>query len=143
MQDENVKVSCAVVPHPMMKLALAYRFDAADRSIVISGDTARSDSLIQLARGADVLVHEALFLAGVDRLAARLPTAATLKRHLLAAHTTAEECGRVAAAAGVGTLVLSHFVPPDDPLITEGMWEAAARKYFGGRIIVGRDLMEI
>jgi ribonuclease BN (tRNA processing enzyme) len=39
--------------------------------------------------------------------------------------------------------VLSHFVPPDDPLITEETWAEAARRYFKGRIIVGRDLMEI
>jgi ribonuclease BN (tRNA processing enzyme) len=49
----------------------------------------------------------------------------------------------VAAAAGVKTLVLSHFVPPDDPLTTEQMWLDAARSTFGGTIIVGRDLMEI
>lgn len=40
MQDENVKVTCAPVPHPMVELAYAYRLDTADRSIVISGDTA-------------------------------------------------------------------------------------------------------
>ena len=143
MQDENVKVTAALVEHPPVAPAFAYRFDAADRSIEISGDTARSDNLIQLARGADVLVHEALYPAGVDRLAARVPTAANLARHLMAAHTTVEDCGRVAAEAGVKTLVLSHFVPADDPLITEQMWANEARKHFSGRIVVGRDLMEI
>jgi hypothetical protein len=39
--------------------------------------------------------------------------------------------------------VLSHFVPADDPLVTEQMWADAARLHFTGRIIVGRDLMEI
>jgi ribonuclease BN (tRNA processing enzyme) len=127
----------------MIATALAYRFDAPDRSIVISGDTTRSASLVKLAAGADVLVHEALYPAAVDRLVARVPNAATLRRHLLASHTTAEECGRVAAEAGVKTLVLSHFVPADDPLVTEQMWADAARRHFGGRIVVGRDLMEI
>jgi ribonuclease BN (tRNA processing enzyme) len=143
LQDENVKVTCAAVPHGMMKHALAYRFDAPDRSIVISGDTSRSESLIRLARGADVLVHEALFPAAVDRLASRVSNAADLKRHLYAAHTTAEECGRIAAEAGVKTLVLSHLVPADDPLVTEQMWGDAARLHFSGRVIVGKDLMEV
>ena len=49
----------------------------------------------------------------------------------------------VAQAAGVKTLVLSHFVPGDDPSITETMWADAARAHFRGRIIVGRDLLEI
>lgn len=143
MQDEQVKVTCALVEHPLVKPALAYRFDAADRSIVISGDTARSDNLIALAKGADVLVHEALFPEAVDRLAARVPSASTLKPHLIASHTSAEDCGRIATAAGVKTLVLSHFVPPDDPLVTEQMWVEAARRHFKGQVIFGRDLLEI
>ena len=143
VQDAQVKVTAALVDHPLVAPAFAYRFDTSDRSIVISGDTAPSDALIALARGADVLVHEALHPLGVDRLAARLPHARNLKRHLLASHTTAADCGRIAAAAGVKTLVLSHFVPSDDPSITDEMWLQEARKHFGGRIIVGKDLMEI
>jgi ribonuclease BN (tRNA processing enzyme) len=143
LRDDNVRVTSALVTHPLVEPAFAYRFDSADRSIVISGDTARSENLVQLARGADVLVHEALFLPAVDRLVARVPNATTLKLHLLASHTSAEDCGRVAAAAGVKKLVLSHFVPPDDPLVTEQMWIDAARRYFSGEIVAGRDLMEI
>jgi ribonuclease BN (tRNA processing enzyme) len=143
LQDEHVKVTSAVATHPMIKSAFAYRFDTDDRSIVISGDTAMSDALIALAKGADVLVHEVILLEAIDRLAARVPTATTLKKHLLASHTTAEDCGRVAAAAGVKTLVLSHFVPPDDPLVPEPAWVEAARRHFSGRIIFGRDLLEI
>ena len=143
LQDEHVKVTAATATHPMIKSAFAYRFDAADRSIVISGDTAMSDAIVGLAKGADVLVHEAIYPEAVDRLAARVPTAATLKKHLLVSHTTAEDCGRVAAAAGVKTLVLSHFVPADDPLVSEQAWIDAARKHYSGRIIFGRDLLEI
>lgn len=143
LQDEHVKVTSAVATHPMIKSAFAYRFDTDDRSIVISGDTAMSDAVIALAKGADVLVHEVILLEAIDRLAARVPSATTLKKHLLASHTTAEDCGRVAAAAGVKTLVLSHFVPSDDPLVPEQAWVEAARKHFSGRIIFGRDLLEI
>jgi ribonuclease BN (tRNA processing enzyme) len=49
----------------------------------------------------------------------------------------------VAAEAGVRTLVLSHFVPGDDPAITEAMWIEDVRKNFQGEIVVGRDLMTI
>lgn len=143
MSDERVRVTCTLVHHPPVRPAFAYRFDGPDRSIVISGDTARSDRLVELARDADVLVHEALFEPAVDRLVARVPNAATLKKHLLDSHTTAEDCGRVAAAAHVKTLVLSHLVPPDDPQTTDEMWIDAAAKHFGGEIILGRDLLEI
>src|SRR3989454_10749520 len=80
MRDENLRVTCALVDHPPVMPAFAYRFDTADRSIVISGDTNRSENLIQLAQGADVLVHEALYVPAVDRLVARVPNAATLKK---------------------------------------------------------------
>ena len=143
MRDENVKVTAALVHHPLVVPAFAYRFDAADRSLVISGDTAPSDNLITLAQGADVLVHEAMYLPAIDRLVARVPSAATLKRHLLASHTSAEDAGRVAQAAGVKTLVLSHLVPADDPAVTDEMWIDAARVHFRGRVILGKDLLEI
>ncbi|MBL8144187.1 MAG: MBL fold metallo-hydrolase [Acidobacteria bacterium] len=143
LHDDRVRVTAALAHHPPVAPAFAYRFDTADRSIVISGDTARSDRVIALAQGADVLVHEALYLPAVDRLVARVGNASTLKKHLIDSHTSAEDCGRVAQAAGVKTLVLSHFVPGDDPSITETMWADAARAHFRGRIIVGRDLLEI
>lgn len=143
MRDENVTVTAALVQHPLVVPSFAYRFNTADRSIVISGDTAPSDNLIKLAQGADVLVHEAMYLPAVDRLVARVPHAATLKKHLIASHTSAEDAGRVAQAAGVKTLVLSHLVPADDPEVTDEMWIDAAGVHFRGRVILGKDLLEI
>jgi ribonuclease BN (tRNA processing enzyme) len=143
MADSNVKVTAALVAHPAVAPAFAFRFDAADRSIVISGDTAKSDNLVRLARDADVLVHEAMYLPAVDRLVANNPDAPMLRKHLLASHTAVEDCGKVAEAAGVKTLVLSHRVPSDDPEVTDRMWIDAARTHFRGTVILGKDLMEI
>ena len=143
MQDENVKVTATLVHHPPVVPSFGYRFDAADRSIVVSGDTAPSDNLIRLAQGADVLVHDALYPPALDRLVARVPNAATLKQSILSHHTTAEDAGRVAQAAGVKMLVLSHLVPPDDPAVTERMWIDAARQHYNGHVVLGRDLLEI
>lgn len=143
MSDENLKVTAALVDHPPVVPAFAYRFDALDRSIVISGDTAPSENLVKLAAGADVLVHSVMYPSAIDRLVARVPNAAALKASILAHQTSAEEAGRVAARAGVTTLVLSHFVPPDDPDVTDAMWTEAARQHFKGTVILGRDLLEI
>lgn len=143
MQDENVKVTAARVEHPLVPDAFAYRFDAPDRSIVISGDTHRSDNLVKLARGADVLVHEAMWVPGVDRLVGFSPNATTLKKHIIDSHTPVDEVGQVAAAAGVKTLVLSHLVPAQDDRLTDQMWIDLARAHFQGQIIVAKDLMEI
>ena len=143
MADANLKVTAAVVTHPLVKHSLAYRFDGPDRSIVISGDTTPSDNLIELARGADVLVHEAMYLPAIDRIAAGIPSAARLKEHIQRSHTSAEDAGRVAQAAGVKQLVLSHLVPADDPAVTDQMWIDAAHTHFRGSVVVGKDLLEI
>ena len=143
MQNADVRVSAMRVRHPPIKEAYAYRFDAADRSIVISGDTTYSPELIALARGADVLVSEVMHLGGLERLLKIVPNAATLREHLLASHIVTEDLGRLAAEAGVKALVMSHLVPGDDPSITDQMWAEGVRKHYAGPIIVGKDLMEL
>ena len=143
MSDENVKVTATLVDHPPVVPAFGFRFDAEDRSIVISGDTLPVPSIVELAQGADVLVHDALFVPALDRLVSRVPNAPALKRSILSHHTPVEEAGRIARDAGVKTLVLSHLIPPDDPAVTDEMWLEAASVHFGGTVIVGKDLLEI
>jgi len=143
LEADTVKVSAVKVIHPPLPHAYAYRFDAADRSIALSGDTAVCRALIGFAQGADVLLHEVMHLGGIDRLVARMPGAERLREHLIAAHTTTAEVGKVAAAAGVGTLVLNHLVPGDDPSLTDEMWRAEPAADFAGEVIVGRDLQVI
>ena len=143
LSDGKLRVTACKVPHPPVGLALAYRFDTQDRSIVISGDTRESDELVQLARGADVLVHEVMLAERVRQLVRNLPNREELERSVLFHHTTAEQVGRVAAAAGVKLLVLSHLVPAEDPDIPDEEWLAPVRRHYPGQIIVGRDLMEI
>ena len=143
MQNADVKVSSFRVRHPPITQAYAYRFDAKDRSVVISGDTAYVPALATFAKGADVLVHEVMYLPGIEKLISRLPNAKRLREHLMAAHTLPEEVGKIADRAGVKTLVLSHFVPGDDPSITDEQWAEGVRRHFKGRVVVGKDLMEI
>ncbi len=143
LQNDDVKVSSCFVPHPPIKYAYAYRFDTRDRSIVISGDTAYAPELANFAKGADVLVHEVMYMPAVEALVKQLPNAKRLREHLVAAHTLPADVGKIAAAAGVRMLVLTHFVPGDDPSIADDDWAADARKFFKGRIVVGKDLMEI
>ena len=141
--DEFVTVTCAQVVHPPFAHAFGYRFDCPDRSIVFSGDTAPSQALVDLARGADVLVHEVMYLSEIEKLIAADPSASRLREHLVASHTTCEQVGRVATEAGVKTLVLSHFVPGGFPFIKDEQWLEAVRPHFDGNIVVGRDLLEV
>lgn len=139
-EDARVKVTSALVDHYTMKPAFAYRFDTARRSVVISGDTTYSPTLVELARGADLLIHEAMYVPAIDQLAG--PNSPGLREHLLRSHTSTEQVGMVAAQAGVKKLVLSHLVPAF-PSITDAMWLAGVRLHYDGEAIVGRDLAEV
>jgi ribonuclease BN (tRNA processing enzyme) len=117
----------------------ALRFDDAEGSVVFSSDTAYFPPLADFAKGADILVHEAMLAEGVDRLVARTGNGARLKEHLLASHSFAEQAAAIAAAAGVGRLVLHHLIPADDPEISEAHWIAAARKNWAGALTIATD----
>ena len=130
--------------------AVSYRFDSRDRSITISGDTAYSENLIRLAEGSDVFVCEAMAVAVTRENFERRVAAGAyadnpegIWEHIVGTHTSTEEAGRMAAEAGVGTLVLTHLLPgaltdTPDELYIEGV-----RQHFDGEVIVGRDLLVI
>ena len=150
MQDDNVKVSAIIVEHPPVKPALAYRFDFKDRSIAFSGDTAPLAAVATMAKGADVLVHETMYVPALekaikDRIAKGWPvTFEAVMAHAKADHTPSEDVGRIAQEAGVKTLVLSHLIPTIDSIsISDDTWREPVAKYFKGEIIVGQDLMVV
>ncbi|MCK3779235.1 MBL fold metallo-hydrolase [Ensifer sesbaniae] len=137
--ENGLTLSALRVDHPPVTDCFALRFDHAEGSVVFSSDTAYFPPLADFARGADILVHEAMLAEGVDRLVARTGNGARLKEHLLASHTFAEQAAAVAMAAGVGRLVLHHLIPADDPEITENQWIAAARKNWAGALTIAAD----
>jgi ribonuclease BN (tRNA processing enzyme) len=142
LQTPDVKVTAFRTPHPPIVDNFAYKFETPDGTIVFSSDTNYNPKLAEFARGADVLVHEAIYLPWVDRLVTRVKNGATLKKHLLDSHTAAEDVGRIAYAANVKVLVMSHLVPGELD-VTDEQWSSEAKKHFNGRIIVARDLMEL
>ncbi len=142
LQTADVKVTAFRTPHPPIVDNFAYKFETPDGTVVFSSDTAYNPKLAEFAKGADVLVHEALYLPAVDRLVLKTKNGATLKKHLLDSHTAAEDVGRIAEAANVKVLVMSHLVPGELD-VTDEQWSSEAKKHFSGRIIVARDLMEL
>jgi ribonuclease BN (tRNA processing enzyme) len=153
MQDENVKVSCALVNHPPVVPSFGYRFETADRTIAFSGDTTPMESVAQLAKGADILVHEAIYTdalkprTGPDGRPGGETTgsgiagnAQKLYEHVINSHTPPDQAGRIAQEAGVKTLVFAH-IAPTPPAVTELQYIKEARKYFKGEVIVAYDLM--
>lgn len=127
------------VDHPPVTDCFAWAFEARGWRVVLSSDTAPWPPLVEFARGADVLVHEAMLASGVERLVARTNGGARLREHIRRSHTEAADAARIAAEARVGQLVLHHLIPADDPGIGEADWLAAVRPHFDGPVTVGRD----
>ncbi|RUY76273.1 MBL fold metallo-hydrolase [Mesorhizobium sp. M7A.F.Ca.CA.001.09.2.1] len=135
----GLTVSALRVEHPPVTDCFALRFEHGAKSVVFSGDTAFYPPLADFARGADILVHEAMLEEGIERLVARTGNGARLREHLLASHSFAEEAGSIASDAGVKRLVLNHLIPADDSLIGEADWTAAVRKTWNGDLTIARD----
>jgi ribonuclease BN (tRNA processing enzyme) len=143
LSNEDVKVSALRNIHPPVTESYAFKFELGNKVIVFSGDTTFFPPLADFAKGADYLVHEVLYGPAVDALAKRRPNAARLKESILSHHTLAEDVGRIASMAEVKTLVLNHFVPADDKTLTPQMWSEAVATNFGGKIVVGSDLLRL
>ena len=146
LDNEGLKVTAIRVDHGPVKPAVGYRFDYKGRSVVISGDTAKSSSLTDAATGADLLIHEALQPKLVKMMTASLAakgmtSLAQITRDIVNYHTTPEQAAEVAKAAGVKELVLSHIVPsiPSKFLYPAFLGDAASR--YAGPIVVGEDGM--
>jgi ribonuclease BN (tRNA processing enzyme) len=119
-KDANVTVTAFAVPHGSWDLALGYRFDTADRSIVISGDTAASDAIAQACHGCDVLLHEVY--STTELSSPRATENKAWPEYLNKFHTSTEELAGIAKKAQPKLLVLYHQIygtTNDDGLVRE------------------------
>ena len=141
-KNENVAITAFAVDHRPVESAFGYKFESGGKIVVISGDTAPSENLVKFARGADILIHE-VYMPGYFTNARSVEMSrgdtAEVARRLGRYHTDAEQAGKIAAAAGVKKLVLTHIIPPE---AGDKIHELAAKK-FSGEIVVGKDLMHI
>lgn len=122
----------------------AYRFDTADGAVVFTGDTGPSADVEKLAKGADVLVSEVCDLASIRATMLKLQAPATLDKlmqHMAQQHLSPEEVGKLAAAAGVKKVVLTHFVTGEN--FDPKTMIPAIRMHFKGEIVLGRDLVKV
>ncbi len=140
---DGMRVSALRNVHPPIQDSFSLKFASGDRKFVFSGDTTFHPPLAEFAQDADVLVHEVMCGKAIESMIARYPNADRLLEHLKASHTLMGDVGRIATQARARKLVLNHFVPGDDPFLTERHWREGVAQEFGGEVIVGKDLMEI
>jgi ribonuclease Z len=146
VDDSGVRITAFPVDHGPVKPAVGYRFDYKGRSVVLSGDTAPSPSLVAAAKGADLLVHEALQPKMVRLLTDALvdkgaANTAQITRDIVNYHTSPEQAADAARAAGVKQLLLNHLVPPLPFAFAYPAFLGDAASHFAGPITVGEDGM--
>ena len=144
IDDGGLKVSAFPVDHQPVEPAVGYRFDYKGRSLVISGDTAKSPRVEQAARGVDLLAHEGLSpaMVAVQRkaaLAAGRSNLAAIFHDILSYHTTPEQAAGIAERDGVRYLLFEHIIPPLPVEALEGPWLGQSRRIFHGTVRVGHD----
>jgi ribonuclease BN (tRNA processing enzyme) len=148
MEDDNARVSATRVFHGAeVRDAYAYRFDVrrTGRSVVVSGDTAGpNEQLIELARDADILIHEVQLNARLDLILDQVHASRreALRRHLVTTHTDVADIPRVARAANVKRVVMCHYVPaflPPEAFLSTACHAAGAVGY-EGEIVAPADL---
>jgi ribonuclease BN (tRNA processing enzyme) len=130
-EDERVRVRAFAVPHSRWKHAFGYRVQTRDRTIVLSGDTRKSDAIARECNGCDVLLHEVYS----DRGFTTIPR--ERQPYHAQAHTSASQLAAIAAAAKPRLLVLYHqlfFGTSEKELLAE------VQKGYRGRVVSAHDL---
>lgn len=146
--QDGLRVTMFDVDHEPVVPAVGYRIDYNGKTIVVSGDTKKIAAMVEMSRGADLLIHEAIngpllngLLPGMRR---NNPRQAAMLEDMMSHHTTAIEVAEIAAEAGVKKVALTHLVPSIPP--QEGPEKAFIRgmdAIYDGPIIVGRDGMRV
>ncbi|MGH9844157.1 MAG: MBL fold metallo-hydrolase, partial [Blastocatellia bacterium] len=130
-KDQNVTVKAFLVNHGSWPQAFGYRFETADRTIVISGDCGPSPSIIENCQGCDVLIHEVYCQAG---FATRTPH---WQKYHSNFHTSSRELAEIARKAKPGLLVLYHQLLMGS---TKEILLGEMREIYQGKIAYGNDL---
>lgn len=130
--------------HPPLTDCWSLSFAASSKRVVFSGDTAFNPALADFAKGADLLIHEAMLEPALGPLLARIGNGDDkLMHHWLRAHSLATDAARTAASAGVKALALHHLIPSDDPNFGPDQWVADVRPHYDGPLHIGRDGLRI
>lgn len=143
---DGVKVSAFAVDHRPVEPAVGYRVDFGGRSVVISGDTVKSENLIRHAAGTDILVHEALAKSMVDRVGDLIQEEGNgrlgkLTHDILGYHTSPVEAAEVASAARAKMLVLTHLVPAPPNRVARRLFLQGVSDAYSGKVVLGEDGM--
>ncbi len=137
-EDSNVKVEAFNHKHFQLEYNYAYRVTTPDRVLVIGGDGASDDNLINAAKGADVFVMEVCTEADIGNAPWGGETLKEKQDLIFQYHIRPRDLARIAKKAGVKTLVLYHVQNYSDPYDPDAVLKEV-RKFYDGEVIQARD----
>lgn len=148
LEQDGLKITMFEVDHAPISPAVGYRFDYKGRSVVISGDTTKSDAVKTAAKGADVLIHEALSRHIVKRMevASRNSGNGQMEKILSDIqdyHTSPVEAAELANEAEVQMLVLYHLVPVPPNNLAEQVFLRGVKGVRSEGVTLGYDGMTL
>ena len=148
-ENGDLKIEAFQVKHPQWEYAYGYRLNVAGRTIVISGDTTVSDGIRRYAKGADLLIHEAMNasfmdIAGQAIERTNVPMSSARFERIADVHTSTLDLAELAESTGVSSLMLTHLIPPiPNNFISRSAFAAGMSDRFQGEITVAHDGMRI
>ena len=134
--SDGVRIRVAPTDHRPVAPTIGFRIEHGDASVVLAGDTVPCESLDELATGAGALVHTVIRRDLVELLPQQRI------RDICDYHSSVEQAAATAARAGVGILILTHYVPAIAPG-QEDEWRALGAKHFDRQIELGDDLHRV
>ena len=135
--DGNIKVTAFRVQHAGLENAFGFRVETPDKTIVLSGDTSPTQSLLDNCHGCDVLIHEAYSQSTNEKVAPKW------QAYRRANHTSSEEVAELANQVRPGLLILTHRVNVGAPMATpdpEDVLLEEVRRRYKGNVVTGHDL---
>ncbi len=133
---DGLIITAGPTDHRPVEPTIGFRVSYDGASVVLAGDTVPCAGLDELALGADALVHTVIRKDLVELMPMQRI------KDILDYHSSVQQAAATAQRAGVGTLVLTHYVPAIAPG-TEDQWRALAAEEFTGRIELGDDLHRV
>ncbi|MDT5128533.1 MAG: ribonuclease [Mycobacterium sp.] len=135
-RQRGVQIRVAQTDHRPVEPTIGFRIEYGGASVVLAGDSVPCESLDELAAGAGALVHTVIRKDLIEQVPQQR------LRDILDYHSSVEEAADTATRAGVGTLILTHYVPPLAPG-QEDDWRALAASVFPRQIELGDDLHRV
>jgi len=133
-KDQNVTVTAFPVAHGSWKRAFGYKFETADRTIVISGDTGPTDAIVRQCNRCDILLHEVYSAAGFASISAKS------QKYFGNSHTSSAELAREASDAKPGLLVLYHQMSLRHGAAANDEIVAEVKQHYSGKVVSAHDL---